>query len=87
RGDDDGVEMVRLWKGVRDGGWRVVASDIGDRIDWVTGNIFEVRQKSFPVVVVAGGGRGGGRRVVMMMVLRWFDCGRGWRWWVARGGE
>nr|GEU75152.1 retrovirus-related Pol polyprotein from transposon TNT 1-94 [Tanacetum cinerariifolium] len=47
---------------------RVTESDVWDRIDWVTRNIFGVRRKTFPavVVVVAGGGRlvadGGCRR-------------------------
>nr|GEZ37516.1 hypothetical protein [Tanacetum cinerariifolium] len=65
--NDDSVVMMMVLRwfgcgGGGDGGWRVMASDIGDRIDRVTGNIFGVRQKSFPMAVDGGGQRLAGRR-------------------------
>nr|GFA50852.1 hypothetical protein [Tanacetum cinerariifolium] len=67
------VAMGLLWWGDHDGGgWRVVASDIWDRIDRVTGNIFGVRRKSSPEKFFGGGDDGGGRR------WWWLTAGRRW---------
>nr|GFB99109.1 hypothetical protein [Tanacetum cinerariifolium] len=56
-------QWLRLWSRDGGGGWRVVASDIGDRIDRVIRNVFGVRRKSSPKKFsAAGGGSGGGGR-------------------------
>nr|GEW40209.1 hypothetical protein [Tanacetum cinerariifolium] len=73
------VEMWRLWcRGYGGGGWRVVKSDIWDRIDRKTGIIFgfagNARRKSFQAA--AGGG---GRPEVWWPAVGWGGGGWGGR--------